>query len=276
MKVNGLRVFITFWAGMIFLLATGVAPPLLIYYGIVKFPDILISDMINSTPLCRSLYTTALGLGCFCLILSWTETIRFLKMRTTHAELRRALDQYLATVWLVVCPATMLVVSFLFEETEGVVPDTVNDFIQWFMHVISAAFIFMGFFVTGGLYVVHIGPATRMLGLEPEGAIRMKTWQGKGLVAIVVAGTPIRLLHLTGFRETMAYPLLGIEVSALVLAFCSTVWGNYDILSHLDATEPLLSWRNLEPTAWTDSLFGRPASPQRVLSSELIAGVKRQ
>ena len=157
-KENGLRVFITFWTGMIFFLAVGVAPPFLIYYGIVKFPDILISDMINSTPLCRSLYTTALGFSCFCCILSWTETIRFLKMRTTHAELRRALDQYLATVWLVVCPATMLVVSFLFEETEGVVPDTVNDFIQWFMHVISAAFIFMGFFVTGGLYVVHIGP----------------------------------------------------------------------------------------------------------------------
>ena len=115
-----------------------------------------------------------------------------------------------------------------------------------------------------------------MLGLEPEGAIRMKTWQGKGLVAIVVAGTPIRLLHLTGLRETMAYPLLGIEVSALVLAFCSTVWGNYELLAHLDATEPLLSWRNLQPAAWTGSLFGRPASPQRVLSSELIAGIKKK
>jgi hypothetical protein len=274
MKANGLRVFITFWAGLPGLLAVTVAPPFLIYSGVVKFPDILISDMINSTPLCRSLYTTALGFSCFCCILSWTETIRFLKMRTTHAELRRALDQLLATVWLVVCPATMLCVSFLFEETEGVVPDTVNDFIQWFMHVVSAAFIFIGFFTTGALYLVHIGPVTRILQLETEDAIRLKTWQGKGLVVIVLAATPVRLLHMARFKEAMAYPLLAIEVAALVLANCSTVWGNYDILAHLDATEPLLSWRNLEPSAWTGSLFGRPAPLQRVLSSELLAGVK--
>jgi hypothetical protein len=273
-KANGLRVFIVFWASFPFLFSVGVAPPFLIYYGIVTFPDILISDMINSTPLCRSLYTTALGLGCMTCILSWTETIRFLKMRTTHAELRRALDQYLATVWLVVCPATMLCVSFLFEESaDGVVPNTVNDFVQWFMHVVSAAFIFMGFFTTAALYLVHIGPVTRILELEPEHSIRLKTWHGRGLVVLVVLATPIRALHMTWCKHAMAYPLLAIEVLALVLAHCSTVWGNYDLLAHLDATEPLLSWRNLQPSAWTGSICGRPAPPQRVLSSELIAGL---
>jgi hypothetical protein len=273
-KANGLRVFIVCWASLPFLIAVAVAPPLLIYYGVVVFPDILISDMINSTPLCRSLYTTSLGLGCFVCILSWTETIRFLKMRTTHAELRRALDQYLATVWLVVCPATMMCVSFLFEESaDSVVPNTINDFIQWFMHIVSAAFIFMGFFTSAALYLVHIGPVTRILELEPEPAIRLKTWQGQGLVAIVALATPIRFLHIFWFKEAMAYPLLAIEVSALVLAHCSTVCGNYDILAHLDATEPLLSWRNLRFSAWKGSLFGRPAPPQRVLSSEVITGL---
>jgi hypothetical protein len=272
---NGLRVFIVGWASLPFLIAIGVAPPFLIYYGIVTFPDILISDMINSTPLCRSLYTTSLGLGCFVCILSWTETIRFLKMRTTHAELRRALDQYLATVWLVVCPATMLTVSFLFEESaDTVVPNTVNDFIQWFMHVVSAAFIFVGFFTTAALYLVHIGPITRILELEPEASIRQKTWHARGLVVNVLLAAPIRALHMTWFKEAMAYPLLGIEVSALVLAHCSTVWGNYDMLAHLDATEPLLSWRNLQPSAWAGSFCGRPAPPQRVLSSELITGLR--
>jgi hypothetical protein len=260
---------------MPFLISVGVAPPFLIYYGVVTFPDILISDMINSTPLCRSLYTTTLGLGCMVCILSWTETIRFIKMRTTHAELRRALDQYLATVWLVLCPAIMLCVSFLFEEsTDGtVVPDTVNDFIQWFMHIVSAAFVFMGFFTTAALYLVHIGPVTKILELETEASIRRKTWQGKGLVVIVALATPIRFFHMFWFKDAMAYPLLGVEVIALVLAHSSTVYGNYDMLAHLDATEPLLSWRNLQPAAWWGSLCGRPAAPQRVLSSELITGL---
>jgi hypothetical protein len=269
-------VFIVFWAGMPFLIAVGVAPPFLISYGVVTYPDILISDMINSTPLCRSLYTTALGLGCFCCILSWTETIRFLKMRTTHAELRRALDQYLATVWLVVCPATLLCVSFLFEESTGeygtVVPETMHDFIQWFMHIVSAAFIFVGFFTSAMLYTVHIGPVTRILGLDTEASIQQKTWQGQGLIAIVTLAAPIRILHIFWLKDSMSYPLLAVEVSALVLAHCSTVCGNYDMLAHLDATEPLLSWRNLQPAAWMGSLFGRPAPVQRVLSSELITG----
>ena len=79
------------------------------------------------------------------------------------------------------------------------------------------------------------------------------------LIGVAVAlGAIARAGHVYHSRDLWALPLLGAEIVLLVTAAAASSVGSIGLLSHLDATQPLLSWRNIAPTAWLGTLFDWP------------------
>jgi len=267
----GLRVVIALAMNMPIVLLLTVVPCFAISQGIVQNPDILLSDMMASGNLMRSLYSCGLSLCCMAMIMQWSEVVRFIKAQTQHPEARRVLDQFLATVWFLVIPCTLILVSFMFEEakvSEGssflaIVPSDAKEFTQWLFLVLAATFCFFGLGVCAYLYVVHIAPHSLKEGIEPRGDVACKSTCCKGIIAACLCGVPVRLLHIGHSREVWAVPLLLVEIFVLLLGVSASVLGTLGVMSHLDATEPLIQWSNLLPGAWAGTLRMQAAHPNQ-------------
>lgn len=270
----GLRIVVGAVMNMPTFLLLTVVPVFAIHQEVVRVPDVLLSDMMASGSLMRSLYSAGLSLTCMAMIIQWSEVVRFIKGRAVHPELRRALDQFLALVWLVVVPCTFILVSFMFEEVkvaEGasfseVIPRGMPEFVQWISHVAAASLVFFGLGLCAYLYVAQIGPRTLEFGLEPSRDVKCKRFCASGIVGTVAVALPIRVLHIFHSRELWAYPLLVVEIVVLLLGISASVCGTYGVVSHLDAIDPLLSWTNLGPAAWVGTFVGEPAGHQRLLA----------
>ena len=74
------------------------------------------------------------------------------------------------------------------------------------------------------------------------------------IVVAVALGAIARAGHVYHSRDLWALPLLGAEIVVLVTAAAASSVGSIGLLSHLDATQPLLSWRSITPTAWLETL----------------------
>ena len=108
----GLRIIVMFIGNLPMYFLLTIVPFFAWHQGCVTAPDILLSDMMASTPLLRSLYATGICLVCTTLVITSSELIHSMKVHTVDPEARRAMDQLLVTVWCVcscefrVLPAT--------------------------------------------------------------------------------------------------------------------------------------------------------------------------
>ena len=148
--------------------------------GLLKYPDILISDVIACSPWHRSVYSTGISMAALSSCVIYSEFVREIKRRISllpkgtkvDKTLVIALDQFLFVVFSILVPNLLILISFMFEEASNedgsvTLPDG-EEFFQWLLHIVAATLAFAGLGLCGLLYAVHIGPLALKLGVESE------------------------------------------------------------------------------------------------------------
>lgn len=244
--------------------------------GLIKFPNILISDAIACSPWHRSVYTCGISATAVSSCVIYSEMVREIKLRISALPpplkpsvdplFLVALDQFLFTVFLIVLPNLLLLVSFMFVEDVGevdsqegwVAPDrNTEEFWHWLIHVVAATLCFVGLGTAAFLYMWHIAPTTVLLKIEDPQAVFYRTKFALGIVLSAGMGLPVRLLHIYHSRHVWSFPLLLVEVFALGFAVAANVFGSLSMMRHLDAREPKLKFRSLMADQWW-ATTGRP------------------
>jgi hypothetical protein len=230
--------------------------------GLLKFPDILISDTIACSQWHRSVYTTGISMAALSSCVIYSELIRAMKSRieelpkSTKVDpvLVMALDQFLFTVLAGVVPNLLILISFMFiedaDEYGNIQIPKGEELIQWLLHVVAATLAFMGLGICAFLYAYHIGPKALSLGIESALDVKTRMICAIGIAVTVIFGAPIRAMHIYHSRDTWAFPLLMVEVISLSFGVCANVFGSVGMMMELDATHPKVSFRNLTLKTW--------------------------
>jgi len=235
--------------------------------GLLKFPDILISDAIACSQWHRSVYTTGISMAALSSCVIYSEVVRALKFRIEQLPksakvdpvLGMALDQFLFTVLCGVVPNLLILISFMFiedadEDGNIQIPDG-EDLIQWILHVVAATLAFAGLGVCAFLYAYHIGPKALVLGIESPQDVKARMVCAIGIAVTVLFGAPIRMAHIYHSRDFWAFPLLMVEVVSLTFGVCANVFGSVGMMMELDAANPKVLFRNLTLTSFWITLI---------------------
>lgn len=209
-----------------------VLPMVPLYFGHIKSPAILLSNIMAARATYQSLYITGFGIPMLNSVFLLGDISRHLAQ---HGVSRQPLYAFQMLVTGACGSGLLVLLAFNFEDSEG----SLESKMHYHLHNLGTLSYFIGAGLSGWIYSRFVIPEAEALGAMNDtdaSWVNLIGWQiSRGTC---LAGS-IRALHLA-WPLSWAYPMLIIECYVIGLGVSMLVFGNWRLLMHLDATEPLL------------------------------------
>jgi hypothetical protein len=223
--------------------------------GDVKFPDLLVSDVMAAGPLYRACYTFSFCYNVYGVSIAWTECMKYIKARVPM--LAPSVNQFLFLFHGLGCPCLILLAAFQYDDADNhdhsvtidgiepnyvdaVIPQKRAAFVAWLVHVVAATL----FFLCAAGCAVLLGTRITPL-LQAHGKIHPKdlSWMRCGSYGIgigFVLITVFRLLHIFHSRYIWIWPLALTEIAIILLCLTVNSMGTLRLLAQLDKMDPIV------------------------------------
>lgn len=208
------------------LLLVTAGPFVAMLQGHLKYPEILVSDLMN-VPCYKAVtgvvFTTTLAVNIYLLI----ESARHTRSRSPP-ELNRPGDVMISLVVFCAFPGVLFTIFFPFEEIG----------LEWFLHCLGAFMVFTAAAGMGFIYLVWCAPTLNKLELVPKEDARYRQCAGIAIFVVVVVGGAVRPFHFAD-PHTWAWVMLAVEVAFAMIAILAMMLGSWRTLAQMDRTDPV-------------------------------------
>jgi len=193
--------------------------------GDVRYPEVLISDLMN-LPVYKEVFGFGLLFTAAVDIVMWVEVLRYTRSQAPP-ELTRPINAMLFLMVACTLPGLLMVVFFPFEEFG----------LCWFLHCVGAAIVFAGMAGVGFTYVTFVAPGLSKLDVVPKSDEFFRRWASILVCITMVAGAAVRPVHLLN-PTSCSWTMLGVEMIFCLIGMLASVLGNWQTFCQLDRAGP--------------------------------------
>lgn len=209
-----------------------VLPIIPIYYGHVKPPGLMLSNMMSARASYQSLYIVGFGMPSMTIVFLLTDICRHFNR---HGVSRPATNLFLLCVIIALAMGLQTLLAFNFDDGE----DTWESWVHTWLHYIGTMTYFIFAACCSLLYTNFIRPEALEAGaLHPIDSAWFRLVGDSMCVGTVIGGI-VRIGHVT-WPLTWCYPMLFVECVVIALGCSSAFVAHWRLLMHLDQVDPLL------------------------------------
>lgn len=194
--------------------------------GDVRYPEVLISDLLN-LPVYKEVFGVVLLFTATVDIFMWVEVLRCTRSQAPP-ELTRPINAMLYLLVACTLPGLLMVIFFPFEEFG----------LCWFLHCVGAAMVFAGMAAAGFTYVNFVAPGLSKLDIVPKADEFFRRWACVLVCITMVAGAAVRPFHVLN-PASCAWTMLGVEMLFCLIGMLASLLGNWQTFCQLDRAGPV-------------------------------------
>mmetsp|Transcript_26202 Transcript_26202/g.61141 ORF Transcript_26202/g.61141 Transcript_26202/m.61141 type:complete len:295 (-) Transcript_26202:138-1022(-) len=221
--------------------------------GDLRFPNLMVSDLISAGPVYRALFTFSLCYNTYGVSMAWTECMRCIKARAP--ALTVAADRFLLLFHGFGCPSLLLLCSFMFDlegESAAVAAEKVDvpywdtiptggsGLITWAVHVLAASLFFLVAAVCAIILGLVVAPHLHAEQLMHPKDLAWMALTASGIAVGFVAISIFRFLHIFHSTRIWIWPLAITEVLIILMCLTLNSMGTLRLLADLDRQDPIV------------------------------------
>jgi len=221
--------------------------------GDLRFPNLMVSDLISAGPMYRALFTFSFCYNTLGVSMAWTECMRCIKVRAP--SLTVAADRFLVLFHGFGCPSLLLLSAFIFDLNGDsaataaskadvpyweTIPSDRAGFVTWAVHVLAASLFFFVAACCAAILGTVVAPHLHAKELMHPKDLAWMACTACGIAIGFVAISVFRFLHIFHSTHIWIWPLAVTEVIIILMCLTLNSMGTLRLLADLDRQDPIV------------------------------------